>query len=333
MPKFTDIYGQDAIKEHLQKAIETNQISHAYILSGEKNAGKEFIAKVFAQALQCEEAGAKPCGQCHSCIQAESMNHPDIIYVMHEKPNTIGVDDIRDQVNATVMVKPFQNDRKIYIIPEGEKMTQQAQNALLKTLEEPPAYVTIIILTDNAEAFLPTILSRCVQLKMRPVDDEQVITYLKENLSVSSEQARVCAAFARGNIGRAKKLAVSEEFYNIKNEVLILLKNVVNMDLYEMIQAIKKISEYQMDVNDYLDLMAIFYRDVLLFKATNDVNHLIFKDEIQYIRKVADRSTYEGMEEILESLDKSKRRLDANVNFELTMELLLSAIKDNQFSR
>ena len=136
MAGFQDIYGQEAMKEHLQNAIRLGKVSHAYIINGERNSGKEFIARIFARTLQCERGGIEPCGECHSCKQAESGNQPDIIRVTHEKPNSIGVEDIRSQVNNDIVIKPYSSPYKIYIINEGEKMTVQAQNALLKTLEE-----------------------------------------------------------------------------------------------------------------------------------------------------------------------------------------------------
>lgn len=330
MATFKDIIGQEQIKDHLTHTIEQGKISHAYVINGERFSGKEFIANVFAMALQCEYPdGVEPCQQCHSCKQALSGNQPDIIRVTHEKPNTIGVDDIRTQINTDIAIKPYSSPRKIYIIQEGEKMTAQAQNALLKTLEEPPAYAVILILTTNMDALLPTILSRCVVLNMKPVRDDLVKKYLMEELQIPDYKANVCVAFARGNLGKARQLASSEEFDHIKEEAVSMLKYVQDMEINEMLAAIKKIQEYKFDVEDYLDILAIWYRDVLLFKATNDANHLIFKEEIQYIKKCADRCAYEGIEDILKALDKAKSRLKANVNFELTMELLLMAIKEN----
>lgn len=329
MADFKDIIGQEQIKEHLQNAVTTKKISHAYIINGEKSSGKEFIAKIFAMALQCEKGGSNPCQECHSCKQALSGNQPDIIRVIHEKPGTISVDDIRAQVNNDVGIKPYSSPYKIYIINEAEKMTSQAQNAILKTLEEPPAYVVILLLTANVNALLPTILSRCVVLNMKPVADEQVRKFLMEYSQVPDYKADVCVAFARGNIGKAKLLASSEDFENVKAEALSLLKYIRDMEMYEIIAAIKKISDYKLEVNDYLDIIAIWYRDVLLFKATNDVNHLVFKEEISNIRKVAQRSSYEGIESVIEALDKAKHRLDANVNFDLTMELLMLTIREN----
>lgn len=329
MAGFRDIVGQDQIKEHLQNALMGKKVSHAYIINGEKSSGKEFIANVFAMSLQCEKDGAEPCQECRSCKQALSANQPDIIKVLHEKPGTISVDDIRTQINNDVAIKPYSSPYKVYIVNEAEKMTPQAQNALLKTLEEPPEYAVILLLTANVNSLLPTILSRCVVLNMKPVSDELVKKYLMEQLKVPDYKAEVCVAFARGNVGKAKSLATSEDFENVKNEALSLLKYIRDMELYEIVAAIKKISDYKLEVNDYLDIMAIWYRDILLFKATKDANHLVFREEIQAIRKAAGRSSYEGIESVIKALDKAKSRVNANVNFELTMELLLLEIKEN----
>lgn len=329
MATFKDIIGQEQIKEHLQNALSTGKISHAYIINGERFAGKEFIAQIFAMALQCEAEGGKPCQECHSCKQTLSANQPDIIRVTHEKPGSIGVDDIRAQINGDIAIKPYSSPYKIYIVNEAEKMTVQAQNALLKTLEEPPAYAVILLLTTNVNSLLQTILSRCVVLNMKPVADKLVKEYLMNEMQVPDYKAEVCVAFARGNIGKARQLAASEDFEKVKEEALSLLKYVHEMDITEMIAAIKKVSEYKFDVNDYLEILSIWYRDVLLFKATNDANHLVFREEIQNIRRVAGRTSYEGIEAVIQALTKAKSRLDANVNFDLTMELLLLEMKEN----
>ncbi len=329
MAGFRDIYGQETIKNYLNNVMQTGKISHAYIINGERNSGKEFIAKILARTLQCEKGGTEPCEECHACKQALSGNHPDIIRVTHEKPNTIGVEDIRVQVNNDMAIKPYSGPYKIYIISEGEKMTPQSQNALLKTLEEPPAYGVILILTTNVEALLPTIISRCVVLNMKPVQDDIVRRFLMEEMQIPDYKANVCVAFARGNIGRAKLLASSEEFDKVKEEAVTLLKYIRELEIAEIVSAIKKINEYKLDVTDYLDIISIWYRDVLLFKATHDANHLIFKEEIKYIKKEAGRSSYEGIENILEALEKAKSRIAANVNFDLTMQLLCLTIQEN----
>lgn len=334
MADFHDIIGQEQIKEHLRNALSSGKVSHAYIINGEKGSGKEFIAKVFAMALQCEERGGEkgteiPCQNCRSCRQVLSDNQPDIIRVTHEKAGSISVDDIRAQIGGDVAIKPYSSPYKIYIVNEAEKMTPQAQNALLKTLEEPPEYVVILLLTSNVNALLPTILSRCVVLNMRPVPDALVRKYLMEEMQVTDYKAEVCVAFARGNIGKAKTLATSEEFENVKGEALSLLKYIQEMELHEMIAAVKRANEYKLEVNDYLDIILIWYRDVLLFKATSDVNSLVFREELSSLRKVAARSSYAGIENVIEAIGKAKKRLDANVNFDLTMQLLFEEIQEN----
>ncbi|MCR4755605.1 MAG: DNA polymerase III subunit delta [Lachnospiraceae bacterium] len=334
MAKFSDIIGQEHIKEHLKRALTSQKISHAYIINGEKNAGKEFIANTFAMALQCENTGSEhggnvePCMECHACKQAVTNNQPDIITLVHEKPATIGVEDIRNCIISTVGVRPYSSKWKIYIVNDAEKMTVQAQNALLKTLEEPPEYVVILLLTSNISVLLPTIISRSVVLSMRAVEDKLVRKYLMERIRVPDYQADLCVAFARGNIGKAKHLATSEDFDNIKNDAVGVLKYAKDMEMSEFVTTIKQISSYKMNVDDYMDILIIWYRDILMLKATNDADSLVFKDEIGTIREKAGKSSYEGIEKIIETIEKTKVRLKANVNFELAMELLLMTIKE-----
>ena len=247
----------------------------------------------------------------------------------HEKPNTISVDDVRTQINNDIVVKPYSSKRKIYIVDEAEKMNVQAQNALLKTIEEPASYAVILLLTTNADMFLPTILSRCVRLNLKAVPDEEIRAFLMKEYQVPDYQADVCVAFAQGNVGKAIQLASSDSFNELKNSALQLLKRLDDIDLYEMTEAVKQISEYKLQVKDYFDLMMVWYRDILYYKATNDVNKLIFKDEVYDIKKQAAKSSYNGIETIIEALQKAQVRLNANVNFDLVIELLLLTIKEN----
>lgn len=329
MAAFSDILGNEQIIEHLQNAIRMDKVSHAYILNAPEASGKRMIAEAFAAALQCETGGAEACGTCHSCKQAKSHNHPDIVYVTHEKPNTISVEDIRVQINQDIAVKPYSGPHKIYIVDEAEKMNVQAQNALLKTIEEPPAYGILLLLTTNADAFLPTILSRCIRLDLKPVANDKLRDFLMRKCGVVDYQADVCVAFSQGVVGKAINLASSAHFNEIRDAALQLLKRVKEIELSEMIGAVKHISEYKLEINDYFDIMMIWYRDVLLYKATADVNGLIFKDEVYEIKKQANTSSYHGIQLILEGLEKAKARLKANVNFDLVIELLLLTIKEN----
>lgn len=329
MSGFKSIIGHTQVIEHLKSAIKLDKISHAYIINGEAGSGKKMLASAFAMTLQCETGNDEPCGKCKSCIQAVNNNHPDIIWLTHEKPGSIGVDDVRVQINNDIGIKPYSSNYKIYIINEADKLTIQAQNALLKTLEEPPAYAVIILLTTNYEALLSTILSRCIALNLKFVDDELIKKYLMEVNKVPDYKANISVAFAQGNVGKAIKLATTEDFDQLREDTFSMLRNMNDMEMYEVIEYIKKIAENKLKIDDYLDLIAMWFRDVLLFKATNDVNNLVFKDNISDIKKQANERSYNGIENIIDALDKAKIRLNANVNFELVMELLLLTIKEN----
>ena len=329
MAGFKDIVGHEQIIEHLKTAIEMGKVSHAYILNGPDLSGKMMIAEAFARALLCEKQDPDGCGECRSCRQSDDRNNPDIIYVKHDKPNTISVDDIRTQLNNDIVIKPYSNQYKIYIVDEAEKMNQQAQNALLKTIEEPPAYAVIMLLTTNADSFLQTIRSRCITLNLKSVKNDVIKSYLMTEKKIPDYQADVCAAFAQGVVGKAIKLASSDDFNELKESALSLIKRLDDIDLYEMGEAIKQISDYKLQVQDYFDLITVWYRDVLYMKATNDVNGLIFKDEVYDIKKQASKHSYHGIEAIIEALDKAKLRINANVNFDLVIELFLMTIKEN----
>lgn len=325
---FHDILGNDMIKEHFQKAIENHKVSHAYILTGEAGTGRKSFANAFSMALLCEKGGKEPCMTCHSCKQVMSGNHPDLIYVTHEKPNSIGVEDIRKQINDTIMIRPYSSYYKIYIVDEAEKMTVQAQNALLKTIEEPPSYAVIILITTNQEAFLPTILSRCVQLKLKPLKDFTVKSYLVQHLGIAEKEADLCAAFARGNLGKAIHLASSDEFKELYYKIMELVKNVETMDIVDLMDRIREIKELNFDIGEVLDMLQLWYRDVLMFKVTKDMNLLIFKDEYKTINGMGQNVGYDGLEKILAGIETCRVRLNANVNMELAMELLLLTMKN-----
>ncbi len=329
MGSFKDVIGHKDIIEYVQNAVKTNKVSHAYILNGERGSGKKLLANLFARTLLCANNDIDPCNECKSCVQAEGNNNPDIIIVKHEKPNSISIDEIREQVINDIGIKPYANEYKVYIIPEADKMTEQAQNAILKTIEEPPAYAVLVLLTENADTLLPTIQSRCVMLKLRNVRDTLVKAYLMQQVRIPEYQATICAAFAQGNIGKAIKLANSEHFNEIKDEAVKLLKRINSTEICDITACVKNITNYKIDIVDYLDVLSIWYRDVLIYKATRNIERVVFKDEIDSIKERAMKSSYEGMEVILNAIETAKLRLRANVNFELVMELLLLTIKEN----
>lgn len=324
---FSELVGHEQIKDHLQTAIRERKPFHAYIFQGDVGVGKEALATTFAAGLQCQGEGGKPCKSCVSCHQAESGNQPDIIWVTREKAS-LGVEEIREKLCNTMDIKPFSSPYKVYIVPEAEKMTEAAQNALLKTIEEPPEYGVVLLLTSNISELLPTIQSRCLILEFRPMSTAVVEEFLKTQCHVPDYLAKASAAFAQGNIGKAMRYAGSEDFIERKDKILNLLRNINKLDLSEMLAVIKDLGARRDEMRDYIDLMSLWYRDVLVFKATKNINHLLFQEESSHIMKEASVRGYEKIEEILQAFEKAKVRLKANVSFDVTMELMFLILKE-----
>lgn len=221
-------------------------------------------------------------------------------------------------------------------------MTPAAQNALLKTLEEPPSYIVIIILTSNINQFLPTIISRCIVLPMKPVRDDSIKKYLMENCHVVDYKAMVCASFARGNVGKALDLASNERFDRLKNETIELVFKLKNLEINDMMERVHSLLEAPPDVEesdkkavekrqyeDFMDILLFLFRDVLVYKATGDDNHLIFTDKLSYISSVTEKCSYLQVNDIIDMMEVAKKRINSNVNMDLTLELMLMGIKEN----
>ena len=329
MSSFYDIIGQQNAVDFLEGAIRENRVSHAYIFDGQALSGKRTLAGIFAKTLLCEEGGVNPCNHCHSCSMAESGNHPDIITIRHEKAATLSVGEIREQLVADIAIKPYMGRRKIYIVPDASLMNQQAQNALLKTLEEPPAYATIILLTDNEMKLLPTLRSRSVTLKMKPVSEKLIEEFLRKNTQADERQIKIASAFSGGAPGRARALIEDENFEALRNEIIRVAEGIHKFSITEINEAVKKAAEYKDRINDYLDMFLLFMRDVLMMKAEGEDAKIIFAGEESLVRQKAENMTYERVNRVMDEIKTVRNRLSSNVNFDMTMELLFLTMKGN----
>lgn len=323
------IVGHEDIIRHFKSSIEADKVSHAYILAGEVGIGKKLLATIFAQTLQCEKSETEPCNVCQSCKQADSGNHPDIINVKGTAFSPLGVDDIREQVNKSIGIKPYKSKYKIYIIEEAQNMNVQAQNALLKTIEEPPEYGIVILLTTNIEKLLPTIVSRCIVLNIKPVRERDMIDYLTKELGLTEKKAYFCLDFAQGNLGKAIRLATCEEYSQIIRAVVDLMTRIYDMDIYDIMEVIQKMTQFKLSLNDYLDLMMMWFRDVLMLKITGNIDKLMFKEEYSVLKKQASVISYAGIEDNIKAIRIAKDRINANAKFENIMKLMLLVIKEN----
>lgn len=327
MADFKDIIGQEQIIHHMQNAIRQKKMSHAYLLCGEAGSGKRLLAEAFAKTVLCEEGGIEACGKCKSCKQTESGNHPDFRVVVREKA-TLGVKEIREQVASDVQIKPYSSPYKIYWIDEAEKMTEEAQNALLKTIEEPPEYAIFLLSVSRQELLLQTVLSRCVLLPLHPVAAERIKKFLMEKKGVPDYLAHSAASFSGGLVGRAVQYAESETFIEQRKDVLHLVKYIDEMTMAEVMENVKLFAGKKESAGEYLELILLWYRDVLLYKATKKVDGLLFSDELEAVAMQAGKRSFENLQGIVEALEQVKQRLKTNVNFENALELLLLYMKE-----
>lgn len=333
--KFADIIGQQHIKDHFQSSVVNNTVSHAYIINGEKSMGKAMLAKTFAMAIMCESSGSEPCMECESCKKIANNSNLDVINLVRDKnkkTDIIGIDEIRQQIISTMYDKPYNGEKKVYIIDDADKMNVQAQNAILKTLEEPPGYAVIILLTRNSSKLLPTIISRCIVLNMRPVEDKEIKQYLRERDKLLNSTIDVITAMAGGNVGKAKLMSEDSDFIDFQNKILLILKGIPKTDYRKILEYVDVLSKIKSDkvygYDEILDLFTLWYRDVLLYKATGDEEDLIFKNEISEITKQSVYFTFEAINEVIKLIDDTKSKLISNVNYEAVMEILLINIQE-----
>ncbi len=330
--KIDDIAGQTVALTHLKNALKKDQISQAYMLIGEPGMGKKTIAESFAESILCEER--KPgeyehCGKCRSCHQVETGNHPDCIFVTHEKSNLISVDEIREQLVSDVEIKPYQSSKKVYIVPDAEMMNEQAQNALLKTLEEPPEYAVIILLVANADLMLPTLLSRSIKLPLAPLPDQVIEEKLIKDYYIQKYRTSSIVKFARGNLGRAIEMSENDDFIEDKNTASDIMKKVVKTESYQWKDWIDELSKDKVRLPFFLGLFMDWYRDILMAKSGAGRERLMFADEESVITEEAGEYDYEGLKYCIEAIEDAQAKVRANVKLSLVLENLFNTLSLN----
>lgn len=318
---------KDETLKYINDSVKSGRLSHSYIIVGEEGMAKKDFARYFAKTLQCHDKNNKRCNQCKSCKQFESDNNPDVIWIK-SKSKSIPVEDIRAQLNNDIQIKPYSNKNKIYIIEKADSMLDSAQNALLKTIEEPPSYAIIILLVENVNNLLPTIISRCLILNLKLIDENNIKEYLIKSYQIPDYLAEIASRFSGGNIGKAIKFATSDYFIKIKDETIHFLKNINKIEVKQIIDFLAIISKDKDKVDDYLDIIILWFRDILLYKATKNIDRIMFKDEIQEIINYAELKSYNNIDNIINSIETTKQRLKYNVNFDITLELMLLNLKE-----
>lgn len=333
--RYSDIIGQQHIKEYFQSAVINKTVSHAYIINGEKSSGKMMLAKVFALSLMCDAGGSEPCLECESCKRSVNNSNPDLINLVKDKKRAtdiIGINEIREQIISNIYERPYNGEHKVYIIDDADKMNVNAQNAILKTLEEPPDYAVLILITTNASRLLPTIISRCVVLNIRPVADDVIRQFLKERYLHADTDIDVITAMSGGNVGKAKLLSEDEQFNEFQTKVIDILSDIPKTDYRRVIDGVELLgrikSEKKYTAEEIFGLFTLWYRDILLFKAIKDTDNLIFKNKATEIAVQSTYFRYDKLEDIIKLINDAASKVKSNINYEAVMELLLVNIQE-----
>jgi len=321
---FDGIIGQEKAMDSLKKAIEHDQVAHAYLFEGAEGLGKKAIALKLASALVCNNKD-KPCGKCSSCIKISTGNHPEIKII--EGEGIIKVDEIREIIKD-IQLKPYEGSHKVYIICNAEKMNMQGQNALLKTLEEPPHYATLILITTKANSLLPTIVSRCQTIKLNPISLEDIKSYLINNKDIDSETAQMLAAFSGGIVGRAVELLDNPDFHVRREGVIKVCKDLMTPKLLNILDQISFFEEEKSHIEEVLDLMISWYRDLFVYKETRSVDLIINVDKREEIDYQVRGIDLRKVRDIIFIIEKAKNNLKSNVQFHLNIEVMLLNIQE-----
>ncbi len=326
---FDGIVGQKEIKEALMAAVQTGKVGHAYILSGPRGIGKKSVARIFAKQLLCQELkDGKCCNGCMPCRLLANGTNPDFSEINPEE-GSIGVEEIR-KIHSEINIRPLYSNKKVYLIADAERMTVQAQNSLLKTLEEPPSYGVILLTVSNYGALLETIRSRAVKYSFRKNSPEEVKTLLKAKFGHSPQNLEFIAAYADGIIGSALELAGSEEFIRLRQDVLDIVQKLESSKLSEILKLYGFFEDNKSDVDTVLDIMLLFYRDLLAFKNTGDEYVLINSDKKDIILNSVSAYTTARITRNIDLIEAARRNIKQNANYQLSIEVMLMKLQEEE---
>lgn len=321
---YKDIVGHDNVVESLKRAVRNNNISHFYLFEGEEGLGKRALGKAFAKTLLCEEKKEESCNRCSSCIKFNNFNHPDFLEIEPEK-RIIRKPQVEEVIRRMTMA-PFQSEKKIFLMDQAHLMNKEAQNAMLKSLEEPPSYVHLILVTASSSSLLPTIISRGQSIRFQQIPLHLIIKHLVEEEGISEKEARFIGEFSKGSLGKAINLSNSEDFFQMRDWIIELIDSIIRGESWKIFSAVERFTQEKERVQEIFDIMVFWFRDLLVYKVTGNVDLIINRDK----EKLLSEQTFldfEKINDIIEKIQNTSINIQMNVNYQLSIETMLFRIQ------
>ena len=322
---FDNVLGQETVITILKNALNKDRLSHAYIFTGKQGVGKGRTAFEFAKAANCVNQVDDACDECLSCRKANNSNHPDIKEVKVDG-SSIKIDQIRE-LQQEIMYKPYESKKKVYIIHQAEDMTLSAANSLLKTLEEPPSYAIIILLTNNLNQLLATTISRCQLVRFKRIPYDLIKENLIKDYDLEPAKGQLIASLADGRYDYACQLIEDEEQLEQRKEVIEFLVDFPNIDKVQLFEKVQDLLNYKDEINQILEVMITWYRDLLLLDLEQK-DKIINADYLDELKQNLAEFKPEEVEKIIEILEDSNELIkNYNVNLRLSLEVMLLKLK------
>ena len=316
------VVGHEWAVELLKRSLTNGRVAHAYLLTGPPQIGKTTLALNFAQALNCQNPEG-PCGECLSCRKIAHGTHPDV-RVIEGQGGTIKIDQIR-ALQRQAALSCTEGRWKVFILRQMEQATTEAANCLLKTLEEPPAHVILVLTASEADALPPTIVSRCQVLNLRPLTVEAVRKALQERWGVEGERAELLARLSGGRLGWAVEAARDGAILRRRDELLDDLAELMGQGRVERFAYAQQLSRDTEAAREALGIWLSWWRDLLLM-ASGSSAEIANLDRVEALREMAGRYSLGQVRDFIEALRAAAWRLEHNVNARLTLEVLLLSL-------
>ena len=288
---FNNLIGNEKIKKDLELVLKQGNIFHSYMFIGTEGIGKKQFAREFAKGIRCLEEN-KPCGKCKSCLEFDTDNNPDFYYIGSGEEKSIKIEVIR-AMQQKVGELPIVSNKKVYIIDDFENMTFQAQNCILKTIEEPPKFVTVLLITANESKVLNTIKSRCLKINFNKLEDKELKSFLEQNYGINNISENMLRAY-NGSIKKALKMQEKKEIYETVEKVFNNIQN------YNIVTAKNNLE--------------------ILYKSKDEIEDILDYINVIFINKAKENEKYV---DYINKVENTKRKINSNCNYDMALDSLL----------